>query len=76
MTTLDQIAIENTVKVVSFKNLLIASRLMSMGITPGVSVVILRKTLAGSTYLLQFPQLTLALRKDEVEQIVVESSSL
>lgn len=72
MITLDQIAIGKSAKIVSYKNLLIASRLISMGIIPGVDVTILRKTLAGSTYLLQFPQLTLALRKDEVEQIVIE----
>lgn len=73
MTTLDQIKPGKTAKIISYNNLLIASRLMSMGIIPGIDVIILRKTLAGSTYLLQFPQLTLALRKDEVEQIVIEA---
>jgi Fe2+ transport system protein FeoA len=45
---------------------------MSMGIVPGISVSIMRKSLMGSTYFLQFPQLTLALRKEEAAQIVIE----
>ena len=72
MKTLDQVEIGNHVKVKSFAEMTIASRLMSMGIIPGISVSIIRKSFMGSTYFLQFPQLTLALRKEEAAQIVIE----
>ena len=72
MMTLDQAKIGTSAKVVSFVESKIASRLMSMGIVPGISVSIIRKSLMGSTYFLQFPQLTLALRKEEAAQIVIE----
>jgi small GTP-binding protein len=63
MKTLDQMKIGSISKVISFVEPTIASRLMSMGIVPGISVSIMRKSLMGSTYFLQFPQLTLALEK-------------
>jgi Fe2+ transport system protein FeoA len=72
MKTLDQMKIGSISKVISFVEPTIASRLMSMGIVPGISVSIMRKSLMGSTYFLQFPQLTLALRKEEAAQIVIE----
>ncbi|HUH75408.1 MAG TPA: FeoA family protein [Chitinophagales bacterium] len=72
MKTLDQVKVGTTSKVVSIAEPRIASRLMSMGIVPGISVSIMRKSLMGSTYFIQFPQLTLALRKEEAAQIVIE----
>lgn len=72
MKTLDQMKIGSISKVIAFVEPTIASRLMSMGIVPGISVSIMRKSLMGSTYFLQFPQLTLALRKEEAAQIVIE----
>lgn len=72
MKTLDQMKIGSISKVISFVEPTIASRLMSMGIVPGISVSIMRKSLMGSTYFLQFPQFTLALRKEEAAQIVIE----
>lgn len=72
MKTLDQMKIGSISKVISFVEPTIASRLMSMGIVPGISVSIMRKSLMGSTYFLQFPRLTIALRKEEAAQIVIE----
>lgn len=72
MATLENIPIGQPVRIASYKDLFIASRLMSMGIIPGTEVQIVRTTFSGSTYFLQFPHLSLALRKDEVEQIVIE----
>ncbi len=72
MKTLDQVKIGIPAKVVSFVEPKIATRLMSMGIVPGISVSIMRKSFMGSTFFLQFPQLTLALRKEEAAQIVIE----
>lgn len=72
MATLNEIQIGQPARIASYKNLSIASRLMSMGIIPGTEVKIIRTTFGGSTYFLQFPQLSLAMRKDEVEQIVIE----
>lgn len=72
MKTLDQVKIGTPSIVKSFSESKIASRLMSMGIIPGISVSIIRKSFMGSTYFLQFPQLTLALRKEEAAQIVIE----
>lgn len=72
MKTLDQVKIGIPAKVKSFIEPKIAARLMSMGIIPGINVSIIRKSLMGSTFFLQFPQLTIALRKEEAAQIVIE----
>ncbi|MCO5230229.1 MAG: ferrous iron transport protein A [Chitinophagales bacterium] len=73
MQTLDQMKIGYSARIVSFKEPLLASRLMAMGIIPGTELVVLRKSLMNSTYFIQFPRLALALRKDEAAQILIES---
>lgn len=70
--TLDKVQIGQSVRIASYNNLTIASRLMSMGVIPGTEVTITRVTLGGATFFIQFPHLSIAMRKDEVEQIVIE----
>ncbi|MCO5233912.1 MAG: ferrous iron transport protein A [Chitinophagales bacterium] len=73
MQTLDQIKTGYRARVVSYKEPIIASRLMAMGIIPGTELMVLRKSLMSSTYFIQFPKLALALRRDEAALIVIES---
>jgi Fe2+ transport system protein FeoA len=52
----------------------VASRLMSMGLLPGISLVLIRKSLLGSTYYIKAGQQFLALRKSEACSIQTECS--
>lgn len=50
----------------------LASRLMSMGVMPGLEVEFIRKSLTGAACIVKINELTLALRKSEAQQIQVK----
>jgi len=72
MRTLGELKSGESAVVASFRDNMLASRLMSMGVIPGTQVQIVRKSLTGATYFLQFSQLALAVRKEEAALIVIE----
>jgi Fe2+ transport system protein FeoA len=49
-----------------------AGRLMSMGIIPGASVKLIRKTLSGAAAIYEIRRMQIALRSAEANQIVLK----
>lgn len=49
-----------------------AGRLMSMGIIPGASVMLIRKSLSGAAAIYQVRRMQVALRSAEANQIVLK----
>ena len=50
------------------------SRLMEMGVTPGVRVIILNKALFGDPISVQLPGSTIVLRKKEANLVIIQKT--
>ena len=56
----------------SYQDFDLASRLMSMGVMPGLEVEFIRQSLSGAACIVKINALTLALRKVEAQKIQVK----
>lgn len=66
--------LEQQYTLVSYKDDSIASKLLTMGLLPGASLMLIRKSLFGRTFYIQNEGDFLALRKEEAASIMVIKS--
>lgn len=71
ITSLSDLKVGERARIISFKNNLEASRLMTMGILPGEVVKIAQKTVFGTSLFIQSENLRFALRRKEAASIIV-----
>ncbi|MCB9034834.1 MAG: ferrous iron transport protein A [Chitinophagales bacterium] len=58
-------------QVTEFQDCFIACKLMSMGILPGTIVKVLRKSVLGSTFYIEYNQQFIAIRANEAQAISI-----
>lgn len=65
-----------TQTVIGFKNMDIASKLLSVGILPGSQLRIIRTAPGGYVFYLDVDGIILALRKNELQSIILKNNEL
>lgn len=68
---LSDIKVGEQVRIISYKNTLEASRMMSMGILPGEVLTVSRKTIFGTSLYIESCKMRFAIRKQEASSIIV-----
>ncbi len=71
MKNLTDIAINQIVKIISFKQKMIAQKLITMGVIPGKEIEILRKAPFNGAYYIRVSDLYFAIRKEEAQTIII-----
>jgi Fe2+ transport system protein FeoA len=72
MRTLLNLNTGETAEIDHFSGSTYAGRLMSMGIIPGASVKLIRKSLSGAAAIYEIRKMQIALRSTEANQIVLK----
>jgi ferrous iron transport protein A len=66
---------ESVLTVVGFKDQQIASKLLSVGILPGSQLQIVRRAPGGFVYYLKVDGISIALRQNELQSIILEKQT-
>lgn len=72
MRTLESLSPGETAIVKDIQHEQMASRLISMGLIPGVEIQLVRKSFSGATAIFRIREMLLALRKTEAQQIILK----